>query len=816
MASIYTSNQGANHGALFCTFNVNGMPDHADCYFKDIDGVVPDSFSLISNVQGSGPLPTPTPTPIPATPTPTDTPTPTITPGGPTLTPTITPSDTPIPPTATPAPDTTIFEVRVSASSDDAEESASGSVNLTSSDLELVYAGSNQTVGMRFSGITIPYGASIINAYIQFQVDETPNPDTSLTIQGEDVDDAGTFSSSSGNISSRDPTSAFVGWSPAPWNSAGDAGPDQQTPNIASVIEEIVGRDGWVSGNSLVIIITGTGERLAESYNGVSSAAPMLHVEYSTAPPTPTNTPPPPTDTPTPTDTATATNTATASNTPTDTPTATITPVPPTATDTPTPTETATATTTATASNTPTDTPTATPTPNTAIFEAQVSTSSDDAEERESGRMYLNSSDLELVHDRGNQTVGMRFNGINIPHGASIVNAYIQFQVDETPSASTDLTIEGEDVDDAATFTNSSGNISSRFTTSASIGWSPVPWSSVGDAGPDQQTPNIASVVEEIVGRDNWISGNSLVIIITGTGERVAESYNGNSSAAPLLHVEYSTVPPTATPIPPTPTDTSPPPTNTPTDTPTPTFTPGGPTFTPTPAPPTYTPTPIPPTSTPTNTATNTPLPGTVPLVDAISSGTTSSGPITISHTAGGSNRLMLVGVSINNDSSETVASVTYDGQLLSSVGSINHQGSGGDDSRVEIWSLINPPAGTHDVVINFSASLQRYAVGGVITFTGVHQTDPLGTFASSNGDGSSASVTATAGPDDLLLGVFACETCTSVSFNSPGINQWNEVAGGGNTIGAGGTVEGASSLTASLGKGDHWAMGAVAIRPAP
>jgi hypothetical protein len=30
-----------------------------------------------------------------------------------------------------------------------------------------------------------------------------------------------------------------------------------------------------------------------------------------------------------------------------------------------------------------------------------------------------------------------------------------------------------------------------------------------------------------------------LVIIITGTGERVAESYNGDPNGAPLLHVEY-------------------------------------------------------------------------------------------------------------------------------------------------------------------------------------------------------------------------------------------------------------------------------------
>ena len=75
-----------------------------------------------------------------------------------------------------------VIEVRVSSPSDDAEESASGSVSLNSSDLEMVYDGSDQTVGMRFNGVDIPPGAAIVNAFIQFQVDETPSDTTSLTI----------------------------------------------------------------------------------------------------------------------------------------------------------------------------------------------------------------------------------------------------------------------------------------------------------------------------------------------------------------------------------------------------------------------------------------------------------------------------------------------------------------------------------------------------------------------------------------------------------------------------------------------------------
>ncbi len=51
-ASIYSSNQGANYGALLCSFNVNGQPNSAHCYFKDIDGNVPDEFNITSFVPG--------------------------------------------------------------------------------------------------------------------------------------------------------------------------------------------------------------------------------------------------------------------------------------------------------------------------------------------------------------------------------------------------------------------------------------------------------------------------------------------------------------------------------------------------------------------------------------------------------------------------------------------------------------------------------------------------------------------------------------------------------------------------------------------
>ncbi|HZO19559.1 MAG TPA: Ig-like domain-containing protein, partial [Gemmatimonadaceae bacterium] len=177
--------------------------------------------------------------------------------------------------------------VRVAAGTDDAEESATGGVDLASSDLEMVFDVSDQTVGLRFNGVTVPRGATITRAYVQFQVDETTSIATSLTIQGQATDNAPTFAGSSGNISSRGRTTSAVAWSPPAWPVVGAAGADQQTPSLTSIVQEIVNRPGWNSGNSLVLIISGTGERVAEAYEGLPSAAPLLRVEFGTEPPGP-------------------------------------------------------------------------------------------------------------------------------------------------------------------------------------------------------------------------------------------------------------------------------------------------------------------------------------------------------------------------------------------------------------------------------------------------------------------------------------------------------------------------------------------------
>jgi len=176
------------------------------------------------------------------------------------------------------------------------------------------------------------------------------------------------------------------------------------------------------------------------------------------------------------------------------------------------------------------------------VWEGRVAAVSDDAEEAIGGTStYLGSTDLELVVDGTiQQMVGIRFRNLSVPRGAIVANAYIQLVTDETSSEATSLSIAGEAIDNSATFTTADNNISARAKTAASVNWSPVPWDVLNEASTKQRTPNLSSVVQEIVNRPGWASGNALSIIVNGSGRRVAQSCNLSAATAPLLHIEYS------------------------------------------------------------------------------------------------------------------------------------------------------------------------------------------------------------------------------------------------------------------------------------
>lgn len=164
--------------------------------------------------------------------------------------------------------------------------------------------------------------------------------------------------------------------------------------------------------------------------------------------------------------------------------------------------------------------------------------SADDAEQRKNGRVNLGSRDLELGELRGKpQTVGIRFPGVQIPKGATILTAHIEFTPEETSNGDATLTFHGLSTDNAEPFVSERYNITNRKQTGSSFVWENVP-----DWTKNQRhwSPNLGAIVQEIVNRDGWSDGNALAFVITGSGQRSAWSVNGKPGDAPMFYVEYA------------------------------------------------------------------------------------------------------------------------------------------------------------------------------------------------------------------------------------------------------------------------------------
>ncbi len=437
---------------------------------------------------------------------------------------------------------------QVSHSDDDAEERQNGSVTTSSGDLELVQEATLQTVGIRFAQSGIPASAIITSAYIQFVVDETDTIDPAIyTITGEAVGQPLSFSNQSFGISSRPRTNASITWQPPTWDHVGEEGAAQQTADLTGIVQELVNQPGYADNGALVFIIEGQGKRVAESFDGKPSKAPRLVVSFvafcedddadgvcnlqdvcpgGPDPGTPCN------DNNAATYDDVITENCNCLGTPYDC--AQLLANIGDACDDGDP---------STINDEVMDNCTcAGVVPGASITVcSQIAASKDDAEERPDGDMSLGSSDLELATDHQLlQNIGMRFGGLDLPQGAVIEEARIQFTVDETNNLdSCLLSVYGELSEEPAPFTNTDFDISSRPVTDAAVNWSPGLWTETGLTGPEQQTPDLSEVVQEIVNQSGYSPGSALVLMISGTGRRVAESYDGDPLGAAQLCVTF-------------------------------------------------------------------------------------------------------------------------------------------------------------------------------------------------------------------------------------------------------------------------------------
>jgi uncharacterized repeat protein (TIGR01451 family) len=199
---------------------------------------------------------------------------------------------------------------------------------------------------------------------------------------------------------------------------------------------------------------------------------------------------------------------------------------------------------------------------------------------------------------------------------------------------------------------------------------------------------------------------------------------------------------------------------------------------------------------------------------------------LTFAHTttATGKNLLMLVGVSMNITSAPTttVTGVTYGGTALKSLGS---QNDAANTRRVEMWYLLAPPTGNNNVVVSVDIPVTQTVgvVAGAVTFTGVDQTVPLGSFVSA--DGAAAGYSELDVPsvvNGMVLDTLAIGGPETSTIPGPQVSEWNLATSNGaktdppDVTGSGSARSGAPSvpLSETFSANSNWAMGAVSINP--
>lgn len=163
-----------------------------------------------------------------------------------------------------------------------------------------------------------------------------------------------------------------------------------------------------------------------------------------------------------------------------------------------------------------------------------IDVGSDDAQENVStGEVSLNSEKLSLG-DNENKLVALRFNGVDIPKGTKIVSAYLQFSTSKNlaPADTANIRISIEDSTNSAPLNAQNKNLSDRNQLSASLQWNiDSGWGVINEADKKQRTPDLTSLIQDIVNKEGWKRSQALTFFLKGNGLRYINSYEGSMQA---------------------------------------------------------------------------------------------------------------------------------------------------------------------------------------------------------------------------------------------------------------------------------------------
>lgn len=150
----------------------------------------------------------------------------------------------------------TAVEAGTAISTDDAEQLNDAIDKLFDDDLDMGWEGDEfniVTVGLVFRGVNVPQGATIDSAFLEIFAHEAEGDPAYITIYGEAADSALTYNNTN-LITARPSTQDSIRWEItedwAIWT-------PHRSPDLKGIIQQVVSRSGWKSGNALNLIFAG-------------------------------------------------------------------------------------------------------------------------------------------------------------------------------------------------------------------------------------------------------------------------------------------------------------------------------------------------------------------------------------------------------------------------------------------------------------------------------------------------------------------------------------------------------------------------------
>jgi hypothetical protein len=176
----------------------------------------------------------------------------------------------------------TPYQQRTLSEDDDAREKANGEVQ-TDQDLKITRAGDDKWNGFRFTNLNIPNGAVITQAYLRFtSMSGKSNTAPAVRFYGQDdtASAAAFVDGSTGTLTSRTRTTQTVDWL-----NIGAWVKDQSynSPDLSSIIQEIINDQGGLSNGAIVLITEAIGddeERKAYDFGADNTKSPELYIAY--------------------------------------------------------------------------------------------------------------------------------------------------------------------------------------------------------------------------------------------------------------------------------------------------------------------------------------------------------------------------------------------------------------------------------------------------------------------------------------------------------------------------------------------------------